>query len=102
MYYKDSDLDCGEIMMWSNRIAQLAGLALTGLCLVAMPIAGGSTEQAEQRRDARDTRQDTRPDSRAAKVDCRQADQKNNAQCRQDKRETKQEGRQDARDIKKQ
>lgn len=59
-----------------------------------------ATEQAQQRREARDTRQDTRPEAREAKIDCRADDQKSNPECRQDKRETKQEGRQQARDIK--
>ena len=59
-----------------------------------------ATEQAQQRREARDTRQDTRPEAREAKIDCRADDQKSNPECRQDKRETKQEGRQEARDIK--
>lgn len=59
-----------------------------------------ATEQAQQRREARDTKQETRQESRETKVDCRADDQKSNPECRQDKRETKQEGRQQARDIK--
>jgi hypothetical protein len=92
----------GGLAMWSRKITQIAGLTLTGLCLALIPIAALATDQADQRRDARDTRQDARQGSRGAKVDCRQANQKSNAQCRQDKRDTKQQGRQDARDIKKQ
>ena len=75
-----------------------AVLAGTGLLLAAGP--GIGTEQAQQRRDARDTRQDTHQDSRETKVDCKKEDQKNNAECRQDKRDSKQQGRKDARDIK--
>ncbi|KXB30793.1 hypothetical protein AT959_08675 [Dechloromonas denitrificans] len=59
-----------------------------------------ATEQAQQRRDGRDVKQDTRQESREAKVDCRAENQKSNAACRQDKRETKQGGRQQSRDIK--
>jgi hypothetical protein len=69
-----------------------------GLLLVTGSVY--ATEQAQQRRDARDTRQDTRPEAREAKADCRAADQKSNPECRQEKRETKQGGRQQARDIK--
>ena len=73
-------------------------LVAAGLLLVTGSVY--ATEQAQQRREARDTKQDSRQDARETKVDCRAADQKNNAECRQDKRETKQEGRQEARDIK--
>ncbi|MGH8384714.1 MAG: hypothetical protein ACRESJ_04350 [Pseudomonas sp.] len=59
-----------------------------------------ATEQGQQRRAARDVRQETRQDARQTKQDCRAADQKNNYQCRQDKRHTKQQGRERARDIK--
>ena len=59
-----------------------------------------ATEQGDQRREARDLRQDTRQDSREAKVDCRQSDQQSNPECRQDKRDAKQEGRDSARDAK--
>ena len=69
----------------------------SGLLMAAAP--GYATENAQERRDARDTKQDTRQDSRKQKVDCKQANQKNNAQCRQDKRDTKQTGRQDSRDV---
>lgn len=59
-----------------------------------------ATEQAQQRRDARDIKQDTRQGARGEKVDCRAANQKSNASCRQDKRDTKQGGREKARDVK--
>ena len=58
-----------------------------------------ATENAQERRDARDTKQDTRQDARKQKVDCKAADQKNNAECRKDKRDTKQAGRQESRDV---
>jgi len=78
--------------------AARATLVAAGLMLTAG--LGFATEQAEQRRDARDVRQDTRQDARETKVDCRAADQKSNPECRQDKRESKQQGRETARDIK--
>ncbi len=68
-----------------------------GLLLATPP--GFATENAEERRDARDTKQDSKQAARKEKVDCKQANQKNNAQCRQDKRDTKQEGRKDSRDV---
>jgi hypothetical protein len=71
---------------------------VAGLTFSALP--GHATEQAKQRQDARDTKQDSRQDSRHEKVDCRQENNKSNAACRHDKRDTKQEGRQQARDIK--
>ena len=75
-----------------------AALVAAGLMLAAGP--GFATEQAEQRRDARDVRQDTRQQARETKQDCRAEDQKSNPECRQDKRQTKEEGRETARDIK--
>ena len=81
-------------------VQSLLGSALvaSSLLIVANPVV--ATEQAQQRRAARDNRQDTRPEARQEKVDCRAANQKSNAACRHDKRETKQDGRQQARDIK--
>ena len=78
--------------------AARAALVAAGLMLAPTP--GFATEQAEQRRDARDVRQDTREQARETKQDCRAEDQKSNPECRQDKRQTKQQGRQTARDIK--
>ena len=72
-------------------------LVATGLLMLTTP--GYATENAQERRDARDTKQDTRQDARKQKVDCKAADQKNNAQCRQDKRDTKQSGREESRDV---
>jgi hypothetical protein len=82
------------------QVARAARVAFMGACLAALPVVAGATEQGSQRRDARDTRQDTRQDSRDAKIDCRQENNKSNAACRQDKRATKQGGREQARDIK--
>lgn len=58
-----------------------------------------ATENAQERRGARDVKQDSRQDARKTKVDCRQDNQKSNSQCRQDKREDKQDGREDSRDV---
>jgi hypothetical protein len=73
-------------------------LIAAGALLISGP--GMATEQAQQRQEARDTKQDTRTEARDAKVDCRAADQQSNPECRQDKREAKQEGRESARDVK--
>lgn len=73
-------------------------VVMTTIGLLALPAL--ATEQAQQRRDGRDVKQDTRQDARETKVDCRQENNKSNAQCRQDKRDTKQQGREQARDIK--
>jgi hypothetical protein len=70
-----------------------------GFLTSAVP-SSAATQNAEERRAARDTRQDARQGGRKEKIDCRQANQKNNSQCRQDHRQGKQEGRQTARDIK--
>ena len=81
---------------WFWTVARAVAIA-SGFLMVATP--GYATENAQERRDARDTKQDTRQDSRKQKVDCKAANQKNNAQCRQDKRDTKQGGRQESRDV---
>ena len=79
---------------------RFAAGALTAIGLVLATAPALATQNGEERRDARDTRQDAKQQSRQTKADCRAADQKSNADCRQDKRDTKQEGRQEARDIK--
>ncbi|WP_321801116.1 hypothetical protein [Caballeronia sp. J97] len=80
---------------------QLRLIALsTAILVCAAPNASFATEQAQQRRAARDVRQDTRQHARHTKQDCRAANQQSNSHCRQDKRETKQHGRQAARNIK--
>ena len=86
--------------MQSRKIWGRLPIALVAAGLLWVTGSVYATEQAQQRREARDTRQDARPEAREAKIDCRVADQKSNPECRQDKRETKQEGRQQARDIK--
>lgn len=72
-------------------------VCLSGFWMAATP--GFATENARERRDARDVKQDSRQEAHSAKVDCRQANQKSNAACRHDKRETKQDGRQESRDV---
>ena len=74
-------------------------LVAVGFLTTAVP-GNAATQNAGERRDARDTRQDTRQDGRSEKVDCRQADQKSNSACRQEYRGDKQDGREKARDIK--
>jgi hypothetical protein len=74
-------------------------LIALGFLTAAVP-CNAATQNAQERRDARDTRQDARQDGRKEKVDCRQADQKSNSECRQEYREDKRDGRQKARDIK--
>jgi len=88
--------------MWNAKLRTLtlAACLLSGATLLMMPVTGFSTEQAQQRREGRDVKQDTRQGARKEKVDCRQENNKSNAACRQDKRDTKQGGREQARDIK--
>jgi len=80
---------------WSRAAGALIGAGMLTLSGFAL-----ATDQAEQRRDGRDAKQDSKDQARKNKVDCKAADQKNNAECRQDKRDTKQDGRQEKRDIK--
>jgi len=68
--------------------------------LLAMTGPGFATEQAQERREGRDVKQDAKQDARKAKVDCKQESNKSNAECRQDKRDAKQDGREQKRDIK--
>ncbi len=81
---------------WLWAVAKAVVIA-SGLLMVTTPAY--ATENAQERRDARDTKQDSRQGARKQKVDCRAANQKNNAQCRQDKRDTKQGGREESRDV---
>ena len=84
-----------------SRLALMTQSALVAASFLLMAGPGyAATNNAEERRDARDTKQTTRQDSREAKQDCRAADQKNNASCRQENRDSKQDGRKEARDIK--
>lgn len=75
-------------------------LAAIALGITVCASSAFATEQAHQRRDARETRQDGRHDSRNTKQDCRQDNQKSNSDCRQDKRESKHDAREAGRDIK--
>ena len=77
-------------------LTKVIALATSLLILSASVYA---TENARERRGARDTKQESRQDARGTKVDCRQEDQKSNAECRQDKRATKQDGREESRDV---
>ena len=102
--------------MWRTRLSSLypgddMKIARHGSLAIAQAIiAAGfltaaahgyaATDNAGERRDGRDLRQDGRQDGRKEKVDCRQADQKNNSECRQDSRDNKQDNRKAARDIK--
>jgi hypothetical protein len=81
---------------WFWSVGRAVVLA-SAVMIVATPAY--STENATERRGARDTKQNARQGARTEKVDCRQANNKSNAECRQDKRSTKQTGRQDSRDV---
>jgi len=81
---------------WFLAVAKAVVVA-SGFLMMTTP--GYATENAQERRNARDTKQDSREGARKEKVDCRQANQKSNAACRHDKRDTKQEGRQDSRAV---
>ncbi len=83
----------------NKPLIAVAGMTIA-LRLLATVAPAYATEQAQQRREGRDVKQDTRQGARQTKADCRAANEKNNANCRQDKRDTKQAGRQQARDIK--
>ena len=67
--------------------------------LAGATVTAYATENATERRDARDTKQTGRQDARAEKIDCRQDNNKSNAACRQDKRENKQDAREDSREV---
>ena len=77
----------------------VSGLIIPTALLIA-PLTSYATEQGEQRRQARDIRQDTRPEARETKAECRAGEEKTRAECRQDKRDTKQDARKEGRDIK--
>ena len=86
-------------MIRKHYLMALATLAIAaGMQWVSVPAY--ATEQGEQRREARDTRQEGRSTARQTKYDCRADNEKSNAQCRQDKRRSKQDTRRTARDIK--
>jgi hypothetical protein len=89
----------GETTLIKYAIPAIAQALIAAALLAAAP-GYAATENAQERREARDTRQGARQDGRKEKVDCRKADQKNNAECRQEFRDDKREGRSKARDIK--
>jgi hypothetical protein len=73
-----------------------------GVSLLTISGVSLATEQAQQRQEGRDVKQDAKQAARAGKVDCKAANQKSNAECRQDKRDTKQQGREDKLETKRQ
>jgi hypothetical protein len=81
---------------WSWAIAA-AIAAASGFSMVSAPVF--ATENAQERRGARDTKQDARQTGRSAKVDCRQANNQSNSECRKDNRDGRQTGRSDSRDV---
>ena len=88
-------------MTASTLISWRFGALLAAASLLsALSGAAIATEQAQQRQDGRNAKQDSKQKARTEKVDCKQANNKSNAACRQDKRDTKQDGRQEKRDIK--
>ncbi|SFL58798.1 hypothetical protein [Nitrosomonas communis] len=74
-------------------------LSITSAILI-VPITSYATEQGEQRRQAREIRQEGRQQARETKAECRAGDEKSRPECRQDKRETKQDAREKGREIK--
>ncbi len=74
-----------------------AAVFVSGVLMLAAPAY--STENAQERRGARDTKQDARQTGRSEKIDCRQANNKSNSECRQGNRDTRQTGRSDSRDV---
>jgi len=86
-------------MIRNHYLKALAMLLIAaGVQWVTLPAY--ATEQGQQRREARDTRQEGRSAARQTKDDCRRGNDKSNVECRQDKRSTKQDTRRTARDIK--
>lgn len=81
---------------WYWVVGKTAAL-VSGFLLATAPAY--STENAQERRGARDTKQNARQSGRAEKVDCRKADNKSNAECRQGNRDSRQTGRQDSREV---
>ena len=80
---------------WSIAMA----VAIASGSVMVVTLASAATDNAQERRGARDTKQDSRQGAREDKVDCKRANEQSNAACRQDKRGAKQEGRQDSRDV---
>ena len=61
---------------WSWAIAA-AVICTSGFSLVSAPVF--ATENAQERRGARDTKQDARQTGRSEKIDCRKANNKSNS-----------------------
>jgi hypothetical protein len=78
----------------------VSNLAIATALFIAAPLTIYATEQGEQRREARDIRQEAREGARETKAECRAGEEKTRAECRQDKRDTKQDARKEGRDIK--
>jgi hypothetical protein len=77
--------------------ASLLAMMVTGLLTVTA--YANATENAKERRDARDVKQGSKQDARETKRDCRAENEKSNSECREDKRDAKQEGREASRDV---
>ena len=73
---------------------------LSFILLMLFSVSASATQQAQERRVARDVRQETRDASRQVKQTCVANNNQSIHDCRQDKRQMKQSGRQKARDIK--
>ena len=83
------------------RVLKSLSVALIAtMGLASLPGGSWATENAQQRRAARDVKQDTRQGARQTKQECRAGNEKSNAACRQEKRGTKAEARQTKRATK--
>jgi hypothetical protein len=88
-----------KIMMRKHYLTVLATLAIATGGLWGSTLAH-ATDQADQRQESRDVKQEGREGSREAKEECKEGDEKSRNDCRQDKRDTKQDSRDTARDVK--
>ena len=89
-----------QAIHFKRTAIRLASGVLVAIGMLASATPALATEQAQQRQEGRDVKQDSKQAARQGKVDCKQESNKSNAECRQDKRDTKQEGREQKRDIK--
>ena len=83
-----------------RALKSLSVALIATMGLASLPGGSWATENAQQRRDARHVKQDTRQGARQTKQECRAGNEKSNAACRQEKRGTKAEGRQTKRATK--
>jgi len=83
----------------TNFQVVVSSMAIATAVLIA-PLTSYATEQGEQRREAREIKQDARQEARENKADCRAGDEKSRPECRQNKRGSKQDAREKARDTK--